>query len=811
MRDKESLLTGKDFWLFGLLFLFVLIWFHNVVIYDNILSYGDLGQYFYPIRQFSTDSIKGGSIPLWNPYLRNGAPFLATLQACIFYPVSIVYYLFSSFDHAFNWYIILHFLLAGIFMYLLMRYWKATRPASFISSLVFAFGGYLSSVINMNTSLSSAIWLPVILLFFDMAIKRRSLFFALITSLFLGFQFLGGEPTIIYCTIWFLFFYALSLSCLLYKQDRDLKALIKIWGLFLAAVTFWIFITMAQLLPFIELLLRTTRAATQGFEFVTHWSLRPGELVTFFIPFALGNITVPGGHLNIQEWMTSFYIGILPLIFLIAAIIIKPSKKTIFFTFLLILSLLLAMGRYTPLYRFLHRYVFGFGHIRYPIKFIFLSGFALSILAGLGCDKFLKVNDERMRDAFARRLILFNGSLALALVLFLRFWKEIYSFLIKFSLFERPEIFNHLHGLSVVYLSDSAHICRFFIIFTLSALTLILYLTRRIRFPVFILLASAIVFFDLASVNMGISKAVNRELFKKEPPSFLAVKEDKAFFRIMRTRDILELNKAVWGMGYGIGQHERKVTFDGNIPMQYGIHDAQGYGSLSRKDRKGFMDLIYKSERPFELRLIDLLNVKYVISTELLEDKRYNVVYQGDVARFPISYQNKMYMHFYINRNNNCMDRAFLVEGAQVAADRDEILDILKSRDFNPAKVVILEEEPILINEGSGDVKEERAEIISYRPEEVVISVSVRKPKFLILSDSYYPGWKVLVNGRPDKLYRADYFLRAVYLDRGEHEVAFIFDPLSYKIGRYVSLASIAFLIVFTITAFWKRRLQYSN
>ena len=161
------------------------------------------------------------------------------------------------------------------------------------------------------------------------------------------------------------------------------------------------------------------------------------------------------------------------------------------------------------------------------------------------------------------------------------------------------------------------------------------------------------------------------------------------------------------------------------------------------------------------------------------------------------------------------MDRAFLVEGAQVASDRDEILDLLKSRDFNPAKVVILEEEPVLINGGETVIastsRNDSVEIISYKPEEVVISVSVRKPKFLVLSDSYYPGWKVLVNGRPDKLYRADYFLRAVYLDSGEHEVTFIFDPLSYKIGRYVSLASIAFLLAFTITAFWKRRLQYSH
>lgn len=810
MSHKRALFTIKDFVLLCVLFIFVLIWFHNVIIYDNILSYGDLGQYFYQVRAFSAEAIKDLRIPLWNPYIKCGTPFLATLQSCVFYPLSVICYLPFSFDQAFNWYIIIHFFLAAAFMYLLMRHWKASRTASLVASLVFVFGGYLSSVITMNTSMSSVIWIPLILLFFDMAVKRRRFLFALITGLLLGFQFLGGEPTIIYGTLWLLVFYSASLAYISYKKERSAKKVSEIWLLFLVAAVSWIFFTMVQFLPFAELLIRSSRAGAQGFDFVSHWSLLPVEAVSFFIPFALGNITLAGGHLNIQDWMASLYIGIMPIMLIALTILVKSDRKSFFFVFIFAVSIVLAMGRHTPVYAFLHRFILGFGHIRYPVKFVFLAAFAASVLAGLGLDKVLRIDDEAIRARVAKRLILLNGFLALATVFFLRFWNEIYSFFVKFSLSGRSEVFNYMQALRVVYLSDSAYIYRLFILFTISALALALYLNRNIRLSVFSLLAVAIVFFDLSGVNMGISKTANKDLFKREPQSFLEVKKDGGLSRVIRTEDIRKLNKGIWGANYGLGQYERKVTFDGNTPMQHGIYDSQGYGSISRQDQTDFMDMIYSSADPFGSRLVDLLNIRYVISTEPLQDSGYEVVYQGDVAGFPIICGGRMYMHFFINKNSACMDRAFLVEGAQVANGRDEALTILDDEAFDPHKVVVLDEEPVLISRPQ--VREalikDRVHIVSYKSEEVIISASVNKPKFLVLSDSYYPGWRVYVDGKLDKLYRANYFLRGVYLDRGDHAVRFVFRPASYRIGMYITLASLGLLIVAVAAGFSRRRLQ---
>jgi uncharacterized membrane protein YfhO len=61
----------------------------------------------------------------------------------------------------------------------------------------------------------------------------------------------------------------------------------------------------------------------------------------------------------------------------------------------------------------------------------------------------------------------------------------------------------------------------------------------------------------------------------------------------------------------------------------------------------------------------------------------------------------------------------------------------------------------------------------------------------LVLSDTYYPGWKVFVDGSPEKIYQADYNLRAVFLGAGTHQVKFVYDPVSFKLGAGVTFVGI--------------------
>lgn len=798
--DKESKFDIKDLSAIAVFVLLVFLWFYHILFYKNILSYADLGRYFYPLREFAAESIKNGNVPLWNPYLKIGTPFLAMLQSCVFYPLSAICYASDSFETAFNWYIVMHFVLAAVFMYALSRHWNLSRIASYISALVFAFGGYLSSVIHMNTSLSSAVWLPAVFLFFDKALKKKSLRLAALASVFLGIQFLGGEPTIIYCTIWLMFFYYLHFILSRYRENKDLKEISLITGIFFISAALWIFIVMIQLLPFAELLIRSTRAGAGAFETVTRWSLSPVELFSFFVPFAFGNTTVPAGYLtSMQDWMVSFYIGIMSIILVFIAVFTRPDRRSVFFTATLIVSLLLAMGKYTPLYRIFYSYVFGFGHIRYPVKFLFLSSFALSFLSGKGYDVLMSVKDDDAVGGKISRILLLSGGLfGLLSVIFLKYWDIIYSHLVKLMVSGVLKATPPLKSAYIIFLISSSQLYRSYIVFACSIMAIVFLLYKRLRAPVFNLLALSIIFLDLLSVNMGITKFAPVELFKKEPASFAFVKKDSTFFRVLKDRDLIRINRGVWGYDYASGQYERKATFDGNTPMAYGIFDAQGYGSISRRDYVDFMDLIYTYDDPYDSKLIDLLNIKYIITSTPIRNRGYETVFKDKIAGLPIKDRDRIYEYFYINKNKRVFNRAFLVKDAKIVKNRQDALSLLQDKGFDPAETVILEREPRILKglKKNKPVAEEAVSILSYRPEEVVIEAFVKEPKFLVLSDSFYPGWKAYVDGREVALYRADYLLRAVHLDSGHHNIIFRFSPLSYYAGKYITIITLCFLIL---------------
>jgi uncharacterized membrane protein YfhO len=66
----------------------------------------------------------------------------------------------------------------------------------------------------------------------------------------------------------------------------------------------------------------------------------------------------------------------------------------------------------------------------------------------------------------------------------------------------------------------------------------------------------------------------------------------------------------------------------------------------------------------------------------------------------------------------------------------------------------------------------------------------------MVLSEVNYPGWRAFVDGEPAPILSADYLLRAVSLGKGEHEVDFVYDPDSLKLGKLMSMATLVFAVI---------------
>ncbi|MBP1746274.1 MAG: hypothetical protein H6Q54_889, partial [Deltaproteobacteria bacterium] len=184
----------------ALFFGITLCYFLPMLSSRNIFVERDLAAFFIPPRYLWVSLVKSFQVPLWNPFNYSGIPLLATLQPGVFYPPHLLYFLFP-FNIAWNWIIILHFFLAAVTTYSLLRHLKASSGGAILGAITFTLSGYLISIHNLLTHLLAVAWFPIIIVYFLRYFEKDSMKFLVLTSIFLAVQFFAGAPEISIMTI----------------------------------------------------------------------------------------------------------------------------------------------------------------------------------------------------------------------------------------------------------------------------------------------------------------------------------------------------------------------------------------------------------------------------------------------------------------------------------------------------------------------------------------------------------------------------------------------------------------------------------
>jgi len=148
----------------------------------------------------------------------------------------------------------------------------------------------------------------------------------------------------------------------------------------------------------------------------------------------------------------------------------------------------------------------------------------------------------------------------------------------------------------------------------------------------------------------------------------------------------------------------------------------------------------------------------------------------------------------WIYENPNVLPRAYVGHHVEAVTD-EEALARLRNKEFDPWHSVLvphpmspelqaLAETPRLSSMSPADV-------VEYRSHKVIVDVQMAAPGILVLSDAWYPGWYVTVDGQDADILRVNYALRGVYIDRGTHRVEFRFHPRSLYLGAALTVASL--------------------
>ncbi|MFC1496324.1 YfhO family protein [Candidatus Margulisiibacteriota bacterium] len=296
---------------------------------------------------------------------------------------------------------------------------------------------------------------------------------------------------------------------------------------------------------------------------------------------------------------------------------------------------------------------------------------------------------------------------------------------------------------------------------------------------------------DLYFFNSRTNATYPAEEWLKEPESVKFLKKDDWTFRLYsfrHDRSWQAINKSLargW-LGNAAAYKIHQEILPPNASLLYGLNDCFGYSPLEPRRQKILFYGFYRDDlfNPNWVKMLGMFNVKYLLSHQSLKDKNLKLVKEiRHKYNFPTS---KIY------RNKTFLPRAFVVPGARYLSKGEEIVKTIWSAGFDPRAYVILEEE---INWGSKQIKNVKLKIKNYEPEKVEIGVSISDRGFLVMSDSYYPGWKVLVDGKEKRILRANYVMRAVALDKGKHLVEFVYQPESFLLGCKISGIALVLLL----------------
>jgi hypothetical protein len=216
-------------------------------------------------------------------------------------------------------------------------------------------------------------------------------------------------------------------------------------------------------------------------------------------------------------------------------------------------------------------------------------------------------------------------------------------------------------------------------------------------------------------------------------------------------------------------------TAEANYFALFGIESVNGHHPFGLLRQVEFLGLLEHGPQATQERLASLAGVKFHVD--------YNPDKAGPPAHPPVDDQNEVSVS---GMPLDPLPRAFLVNRFKVAPSSEAAFTALQA-DFDPASEAILEQEPGVLELAPSGEAHGQATIKSREENHVVVETESADDALLVLTDTYYPGWRAKVDGSDAEILRADYVFRAVVLPAGNHTVEFEFRPIGFLVGAALS------------------------
>jgi len=772
---------------------------------------GDILVLDYPLLELIKHQLDQGLLPLWNNYAGGGYP-LVPFSALLAYPALWPLHWLSVNDEI-TLLVIAHFALAGLGAYALAAVTGASRMGRTVGALAFLLSGFLVSHLYAGHlfELGVIAWMPWVYLAAHRLLERPGVRPALLLGAAMGMQLLANGISFLVFTVYPVG--VLLLLGLIGAYRRQGRPAFRLLGWYILAALATLGLAAVLVLPFAQVVGWTVRANGLDYGGASKISLAPAALLMAFSPDAVGNGPNNSywlGQFAFGYWHEfAFYVGLLPLLAAVgAAIYCRGRPHVRFYTGLLVVGVVFALGRYTPIYG-LAFHLPLLNLVRVPARWLLASTLSVAVLAGPGFDWLA----EQRAGAFAlwrllRWPLLAAGGLIVVLVIAIQ---VIYMRAGHTDL--QPELFGTLFPAGD----------RLLILGGYLALVLGCAAERLIRPAAARWLLLAFTLLDLWCAASG----------------YVRFLDPTPYYRGTTLSNLLRAGPSTY----------RVLTIDRSMPNRQGmvegdIYDAEDFAPITLRPYFSLTHPLSKLAEIsnadardlitcFDARWADLAGITDVtINAPGISPRLCNVAgVQAGHLKLVSAVATESWLlpdgtnwnpspHFgvtYLYHNPDALPRAFLlpVTSARTTPGSAAQLRAVFRPHFAGRKDLVLDPHTSEAPPGLGFLQDAWAGILRPRAapippglqpgaarvvddtsNSVQVVFRAAAPSYLVLNDAYYPGWEAWLDGRPVPIRRADYLMRAIQVPAGTHRLVFTYAPLSYLAGLAISVASALAIVV---------------
>ncbi len=748
----------------------ILLLFWKAVTLQGIFYSGDIRQVDLPFRWYTAYAVKQGISLYWNPLIFCGYPYASDFLAGAFYPFTYLFFCFLPPHAAINYFIIFHYMLCGLGMFLYTRTLGISSLASFCSAFLFTFCGFNLGHFGHINVMSVVIYLPFILLCLELDLQRGKWIYCIIAGLINGMNFLSGHSQfVMFASLFSCLYYFLSPTTL-HNSQVFLSRKIRLSRIFLFAIVSMGFAA-PLIFPMRDIMSRSWRANGLPLENMIQMSVPPIHQFRLLFPFVLGLPSdIKSVNLNFAE--TCGYIGIFSLwMVLYAGLFYKKSRHQIFFLWVGLIGFIITFGKYIPFFGLAHNIPI-LNYTRSPGRLYLYFDLSLAILTGFSLDRILTNGKSFTETALYKGFREILGLLSLIIIIFAIFFFLNYNSKSAY-LFANPRIAdNLLRG----------------VLIGVSTGWIWLWMKGKLTPGQFRGFAVALIVVDMFSfgqvLNLDANKAYPLEVFYHKPDTLQVLQNDTSIYRIYSY--FSEMGEA---SNYIPVDNE---TLHYNIGLYYGISSFQNCnvsGTWRFFQIMGPVEepwtTMPKKEREEELQkripVLAMTNVKYILTADYLDIPELKLIYDKKVRIYEIP---------------SVLPRAYFVTRWINTQNQDTAVKLFLNPQFDPRKYAIMENYSgpapgNLLTESSAQITFQE-----YSPTKVLINCKTHSPGLFILADYNYPGWQAKLDGQTTPVYRANFLFRGIYLTPGSHAIEFQYYPVTYQIGYAVAAITLLAILI---------------